>query len=100
MSTQRIDVTAGGVEYTWPWTGTETTGQDITAVTVELSLGTYNDPGAWQPPDVILHPTVNTVTAQMLVDDSVAVGTYYLWRLIGDAPEVLPKRTPLRVIVT
>jgi len=100
VSTQKVNVTAGAVEYTWPWTGTETTGKDITASTVELSLGTYSEPGDWLEPDVMVRSNVWSVTAQILVDDSYLPGTYYLWRSIHDAPEVLPKRTPLRVIIS
>jgi hypothetical protein len=100
VSTQKVNVTAGAVEYTWPWTGTETSGQDISNSTVELSLGTYSEPGEWLPPDVITRPQVYSVTAQILIDDSYLPGTYWLWRTIHDAPEVLPKKTPLRVIIT
>jgi len=100
MPTQKIRVSAGAVLYTLPWTATETTGKDISAATIQLSLGSYTDPGDWLDPDVETRPTLSSVTAKILIDDSYEAGTYWLWRSISDTPEVDPQKTSLRVIVS
>ena len=79
---QTINVTAGAVEYTYPLTITETTGKDISADAIQLSLGTDTAVGTWYAPDT--DPT-QAVTyqrvVQLLVGGSFvpAVGTYWLW---------------------
>lgn len=94
MRVQNIAVSLGAVEYTWPLTITESTGKDITGVTIELSLGTLAAPGAWSPPSLDTSVDASTRTVQLLVDSSLEVepGDYWLWSKITDFPEVAPRR--------
>lgn len=95
MSEQTIDLTAGAVEYTWPLTIIESTGKDISADTVQLSLGSYTEPATWQAPDLDPAQTVASQrVVQLLVGDTLkpALGSYYLWSQILDDPEIVPRR--------
>lgn len=99
--TQTIDLSAGAVEYTYPLTITESTGKDISADTITLSLGTYDAPGQWQAPDT--DPPQDTTSqrvVQLLVgaDLKPDLGTYYLWSLVNDGPERVPRRNQKVVI--
>jgi hypothetical protein len=91
--TQTVLVSQGAVEYSWPVTVRETTGDDISADPVRLSLGTYTEPGTWVIPAVD-EPQTDTSTrvAQMLIDATVPPGTYHLWVRVTDTPEVVPRR--------
>lgn len=95
---QTVNVTAGATEYTWPLTLTEVNGVDISADTVQISLGSYDQPGDWTAP-VADHPTTSSVTVKLLIDDSVDVGEYWVWVKITDSPEIVPRRGD-RVTVT
>lgn len=88
---QTIRVSDGAVEYSWPMTITATDGDDITADTVQVSLGTYSDPATWVTP-VITRPTPSSATVKLLIDDTTPVGTYWLWCKVSDSPEVVPRR--------
>ncbi len=83
---------AGAVEYTWPLTVTEATGKDISGDTVLVSLGTYAEPGTWAAPDVITRPTPSSVVVQKLIDNTVTPGIHWLWIVISDSPERVPRR--------
>lgn len=91
---QTIDLTAGAIEYTWPLTLIETTGKDITADTIQLSLGGYEAPATWQAPDTDTAPVVSQRVVQLLVGDTLtpAPGAYWLWSQIVDNPEIVPRR--------
>lgn len=102
MSDQTVDVSAGAVEYTFPRTITETTGKDISADQIAVSLGSYDAPGAWVPPDRLTHPTPSSAVVQLLVSNSLGliVGqSYYLWTKVTESPEVIPRRSPGRVTI-
>lgn len=85
---------AAAVEYTLPLTITETSGKDISAATIRMSLGTYTAPGTWVAPDVDTSPTPASRTVQLLIgtDPTLLAGDYYVWTVITDAPEVVPRR--------
>lgn len=101
MTDQYIYTSAGAVEYTLPTIVTETTGKNITADIVQVSLGTYADPGVWQSPDVKTSPTPSSVSVQILIGASLnpAPGHYYVWVKLTDSPEVPARRGPGRVVV-
>ncbi len=91
-----IDLRAksGGVEYVGV-TITETSGQNITGATVELSLGTSTDPGVWRAPDDDKSPSPSIRTVKLLIGGSYrppqrSTG-YYLWWRLTDSPEVAPR---------
>lgn len=89
---------AGAVEYTWPTT--ITADHDISADTVQVSLGSYSEPASWVTPDVDDAQTdVNTRVVQKLVTSAVNPGTYYLWVRLTDNPEVVPRRGHKLVVV-
>lgn len=102
--TQTIYVSDGAVEYTWPVTITETTGKDISAVGVELSLGTYTAPGTWQAPDTDPpQATKSQRVVQLLVGGTLkpAPGRYYLWTRSADTPEIVEHRvdtSPITIV--
>lgn len=89
---QIIHVSAGAAEHTWPTTLTETTGKDISADQVQISLGTADAPGTWSSPDLLDRPTTASVTAAKLVTNAVAPGTYFVWVKLTDDPEIVPRR--------
>lgn len=98
--TQTVLVTDAAIEYTWPTTLTELAGADISGDAVAIGLGTWTDPPAvWADNPVITHPTPSSVTVQMLIDSSIAPGTYYVWVRVTDSPEIVPRRGH-QVIVT
>lgn len=88
--TQTIAASIGAVEYTWPFTITETTGKDISGDAAQISLGTYAAPGPWVT-GVVTRPTPASVVVKLLVS-GVAPGTYYVWGRVTDSPEVVPRR--------
>ena len=92
--TQKINVTNGAVEYTYPLTITEKTGKDISAVSISLSLGTLQAPGTWLSPASDPSQTIKSQrVVQLLVSsDTVIPGEYYLWSKVEDNPEILPRR--------
>lgn len=99
---QTIRLSAGALEYTFPLTITEKTGKDISADTITLSLGTYNAPGDWQTPDT--DPPQDTTSqrvVQLLVGGTLSPdpGTYYLWSLVNDEPEQIPRRNQ-KIVIT
>lgn len=102
-NTQYIDLTNGAVEYTWPLTISETTGKNIAADVIVLSLGTESTPGTWRSPDVDPAQTDHSQrVVQMLVGGTGFVGlagTYFLWSKVTDTPEVVPRRHG-RVVIT
>lgn len=115
---QEIDLTAGAIEYTWPTTITELTGEDISADVLQISLGSQGAPGTWVTPDKTATGTITALTfrdlnpgiplppattdttvlhwvsAQMLIgsDPVPALGDYYPWIRLADNPEVVPRR--------
>ena len=92
---QTINITAGAVEYTFPLTITETTGKDISADVIQLSLGTDTAVGAWHTPDTDVTQSVTYQrVVQLLVGAAYvpAVGTYWLWSKVTDSPETVPRR--------
>jgi hypothetical protein len=95
MATQNIYQSNGAVEYTWPLTITELQGEDISADTIQLALGTDTVPGAWKDPDTDDQGDSNSQRVVRLLIGALyqpAPGTYHLWWKIGDAPE-----TPIRI---
>lgn len=92
MTTQTINVTGGGQEYTWPITVTETNGKDISGKTVQVSLGTYTAPGTWASAAVLTRPTPSSATVQLLINSSTPVGRYHVWVKVSDSPEVVPRK--------
>lgn len=100
MPDQTIPLSAGAVEYTLPRTISSST--DLTGDTVDVSLGTFDAPGAWVSPDVRTTSSaggVFTVTVKLLIGTTLrpGAGDYWLWVRLHDAPEVLPERTPGRI---
>lgn len=98
MTSQKIDVSNGATEYTWPVTITETTGKDISTDTIQISLGTANTPGTWTT-GVLTRPAASSATVKLLVTNSVTPGTYYVWVKVADSPEIIPRKAH-RVTVT
>jgi hypothetical protein len=91
---QTIALSAGAVEYTHPLTITETTGKDISGATIRMSLGTYTTPGDWSTPDTDTSPTPASRTVSLLIGDTrqPEAGDYWLWTIITDTPEIVPRR--------
>lgn len=94
---QIINVSLGAAEYTQPVTITESNGANISGDSVQISLGSYNAPGAWVN-GVLTRPSISSATIKMLVDNSVSPGVYYVWVKVTDTPEIAPRRA-LRVEV-
>lgn len=72
---------------------TEVTGKNISAATYLIGLSPYID----IPPATYLTPSTNVQgattaerTVQLLIDNSFAPGTWYVWLNIADNPQVLP----------
>jgi len=128
MSDQSIDLSAGAVEFTYPRTITETSGEDISGDPVEVSLGSWTEPGEWVTPDRLTRGTITVleyrtstgktphgqdgaaladdvllhwVAVQLMIGDSVkpADGDYWLWTRISPSPEVVPRRTSGRITI-
>lgn len=104
---QTIDVSAGAVEYTYPVTITASPKADglpvdISADLVQVSLGGFSEPGSWVNADLTEHPTTAQAVVQLLVGGTLkpAVGTYWLWVKVTDSPEVIPRRSELRITIT
>lgn len=103
MPTQTIDLRTGSdaVEYTWPLTITERTGKDISAVPIELSLGTWTAPGDWRTPDA--DPPQPDQPSQRVVQLLIGAaykpdaGTYRMWSRPADDPEIAPRPHDLEV---
>lgn len=80
---------------------TEKTHKNITATTIQLALGSADQPPAtgWAAPDVDI--SVNTYTRQvkMLIDNTQILGTYWLWAKITDNPEIIPVRGSQVIVV-
>lgn len=76
---------AGSIEYVWA-TITDTTGQDLTDVTVELAIAPYRTaPTTWQTPNDVDHPTEPVIRAAVLV--TAAAGDWSVYARLGDTPE-------------
>lgn len=96
--TATIYVTAGATEFVTA-TITETSGKDISADPVALSLTlTGDEPGDWIVPELV-SADVNTVVVRCLVGGTFAPGRYFLWARIGDSPEVVIRRLAATVSV-
>jgi len=97
---QTIRVTADLPEYTRPVTITETTGKNISAAQVFISLGDYEAPGTWQS-GVLERPTAASATIKLLVDSNVTPrpAPYWVWVKVVDSPERPGRRSELRVFV-
>lgn len=98
---QTVYVTAGGPEYCYPRTITETTGKDISGDPVTVGLGGYND-----PPASMVTPTVDeqgstsaSRVVQLLIDNTVTPANYWLWVKVTDSPEAPIRRTDGRITV-
>lgn len=92
---QQIALSLGATEYTWPLTITDVNGKDISAATIELSLGSSIAPGTWSTPDVDPAQTVKSQrVVQLLVGGSFKppAGSYWLWSRVTDTPEIAPRR--------
>lgn len=101
---QVIDLSDGAEEYTFPVTITETTGKDISADSIVVALGTATSAGGtWFAPDVLTRPTVSTAVVQVLIGGSSgrvpAAGNYFLWWKVTDTPEIVPRRSPLKITI-
>ena len=100
---QVIRTSYGALEYTLPVYLTEKTGKNISLDVVRISLGTAAAPGAWLTPDIVTHPLISKVGAQLLVGPGGSVqpdpDDYYVWLKITDDPEIVPVRMPLRVTI-
>lgn len=94
--------TEGAIEHTRPVTLIETTGKDITAVPVKLTLGSYTESGGgWRDPDVDTSPAPASRVVALLVGDTYkpVAGTYWLWSWVLDGTERIPRRHE-QVIIT
>lgn len=130
MSDQTIAVySAGAVENTLPRTIYETSGDDISADPVYVSLGSWTAPGVWVTPDSVTRGTITvadyrartgqqpeTTDGTPLADDMLLhwvamtleiggalkplAGYYWLWTKITAAPETVPRRTSGRITIT
>jgi hypothetical protein len=89
-----IYVSQGMTQYVGG-TITETNGKDISTDTFTIALGT--DPST-PPVSGWVAPTVSTVGAntasrvvKLLISNSTAPGTWFVWARISDSPEILPQ---------
>lgn len=97
---QTILVGSGAAEYTFPLTLTDTDGDNITADTVQVTLGSYELPtGSWATPDVETNPSTSSVTVRMLIGSSVASGTYWPWVKLAANPQVILRRSWTRLVI-
>ncbi len=99
-ASQTIRVSDGAIEYTWPVTVTTATGNDISTDPVAISLGSINVPGVWATTGVVItHPSLSSVTVQMLVSAAtVTPGVYYVWVKVTDSAETVVRNTGRIVI--
>lgn len=94
-----ILTSAGGAAYVGG-TITEVTGKDISGGTFQISLGSANDPGPWESPDVSTQGATTAIrTVKLLVDNTYPKGTYYAWVRVTDVPEILPMRIQGPIII-
>lgn len=85
--TMTIHVSKGEKQYAGA-TITETTGKDISGATYLVSLGTSTVPGTGATPDRnAAGATPNVRTVAKLIDNTVPLGTYWVWVHVGDSPE-------------
>lgn len=99
---QKIQVSAGAQEYTFPTTITEDTFKDISSDTIRVSLGDDNEPGDWlgsDNPFVVLTygPQAYQATVKILVGTQAymplaGLGRYRVWVFVTDSPEFVPRR--------
>lgn len=94
----RVSAPWGAQLYTWPGVFTSSV-NDLTGDLMEVSLGTEDAPATWVPstdPSVIASYTplnqlgVSTASVSLLVDNTVALGFYWVWVRLTDHPEVVP----------
>jgi hypothetical protein len=90
---------AGGGAY-GGGTTTPTTGKDISGATFQISLGSADNPGPWESPDVSTQGATTAIrTVKLLVDNTYPKGTYYAWVRVTDVPEILPMRIQGPIII-
>lgn len=95
-----VDLTHGAVQYVWVDIQ-DAFKQDITGVSVQISLGTFEDPGTWHPADLTQqNGPVWKIRAGLLVGGSLTypTGTYWAWSFTSDSPEQLPLRSDNRLV--
>lgn len=98
---RQIPVSLGGVEYVTADVS-EVNGADITAASLEISLGSYTTPGEWRTPDQLTRPSDSSATVGVLVGASYlpTAGRYWPWLRVADSPEVSPIRCSSSVTIT
>jgi hypothetical protein len=95
-----IDTAHGAVEYLWIDI-TDKRKKDITAAAVQISLGTYETPGAWHNADLIeQNGAVWKIRAGLLIGGSLTypAGQYFAWFKLTDSPEIIPQRSDNQII--
>lgn len=123
MTDQTIEVSAGADEFCFERRITETSGADISASPVVVSLSSYDAPSTWVEPTVTRRGTITVadycattraqldlpsttllhwvaVKVKIGVDTAPVHGSYHLWVKITDSTEVVPRRTPDRITIT
>lgn len=80
---------------------TEKTGKDLTATTVQISLGSAYQPGTWTTPSQNVLGPVNVRKVTMLVGatPNTPKGEYWVWVKITDTPETITLRFPQKIVV-
>lgn len=107
MALNGIKIPAGSTEYV----GIKVTGPaglDLTSDSVEIAIveADVTSPTAptWLPPDIIEHPTINTIIAKILVGPVGGIDLekdrWRLWVKVTDTPEVpwIAAPDPFRVV--
>lgn len=72
---------------------TETTGKNISGATFKIGLSASISipPATYLTPDISVQGTTTADrVVKLLIDNSFAPGTWYVWVNIADTPEVLP----------
>lgn len=98
-ATQVIYVTApaGAVELTWGTVFASLNSVDISAGTIQISLGTDTEPGDWKDTSndaaqvVVSAPDVFTWVISLRVDDTTPVGVYRVWVRLINTPDTIPR---------
>lgn len=82
MSDTTIEIPLGSVEYLYA----DLTGDILLDGTVEMALGGAPDAVTWEPADWVGDVGMSR-SARVLLDGSLAQGTYNVWARVTDTPE-------------
>jgi hypothetical protein len=99
MATQVIYQSQDGVEYSYKVSAVELNGLPINSSTFQLSLGSPDAPADWDNNVDLVLDSNTQATFKILIDDTFAPGTYWVWVRVIDGPETIVRKLDYKVII-